>query len=58
VSDFPLSQPNALSSSRWRSFNENHFSAVQEKIWLNLVVDQYPDDFCILLKYQFRGKDR
>jgi hypothetical protein len=51
VSDFPISQPNALSSSRWRIFNENHLSAVQEKIWLNLVFDQYPDDFCILLKY-------
>jgi len=51
VSDFPLSQTNALSSSRWRSFNENHFAAVQEKILLNLVFDQYPDDFCILLKY-------
>ncbi len=45
MSDFPISQPNALSSSRWRSFNENHLSAVQEKIWLNLVFDQYPDDF-------------
>jgi len=51
VSDFPVSQPNALSSYLWRSFNENYLSAVQEKILLNLVFDQYPDDFCILLKY-------
>ena len=30
---------------------DNYLSAVQEKTWLNLVVDQYPDGFSILLKY-------
>jgi hypothetical protein len=57
VSDFPVSQHKVLSSSCRRSLNENYPSALQEKVWLNLVLDQYPDYFGILLKYKFRDKD-
>jgi len=33
-----------------RSSNENYLSALQEKVWLNLVLDQCPDYFGSLLK--------